>query len=191
MRVLSKQCRRGGFTIMEMMVASVLMVLVGTLLANTWVCFGRPAISAVARARLAQEANLAAEAIAHDVGLLARPAQWQADSRYQNVQPSGSSLYLTIDDGTGSVRTVTYTTDPNDPSNLIRIDSGTNRVVARLVSSFQCTIATLPLGPSGVSVSGVQIELTLTHRVYDRDPDGTFRGDHTRLYTLFVPDPQS
>jgi hypothetical protein len=62
--------------------------------------------------------------------------------------------------------------------------------VAKYVSDFQCSAATLPLMDGGGDVSGVKIELTLSHRTFDRDRGGGFRGDHTRRYTLFIPDPQ-
>jgi type II secretory pathway pseudopilin PulG len=182
--------RRRGFTLIEMSLAGLMMVLVATLLAQAWATFGRPAISAVARARLAQEANLAAEALARDVGWLARPGGPQTDSRYQNVQPDGSTLYMTIDDGGGAVRTIFYSIDENDPGKLFRNDSGNKRVVATLVDGFTCENAVLPVGADDAAVPGVRIDLTLRHRAYDRDRNGTFRGDHTRRYSLFIPDPQ-
>lgn len=181
--------RAGGFTLVEMMLAAVLMVVVAAILSAAWGAFGRPAVSAIARARLAQEAEIAAESLARDVGMLAASTATGAGSRYQNVQADGSTLYLAIDDGAGAVRTVVYTLDPADPGRLIRTDSGETRVIARFVSGFHAEADTPPVGPGGANVSGVRIELTLSHRVLDRDPDGTFRADHTRRYTLFVPDP--
>lgn len=182
--------RRRGFTTIEMMFAAILMGVVGMLLAQSWTAFGRPAISALARAKLAQEANLAAESLARDVGILAAPAGVQADSRYQNAQATGSTLVLTVDEGDGTVRTITYSIDGDDPGKLFRTDSDGRRVVAKLVTGFACQTATLPLMDGGGDVSGVKVELTLSHRTYDRNRDGSFRGDHTRRYTLFIPDPQ-
>ena len=182
--------RRRGFTVIEMTIAGFLMVVLGLLLAQAWAAFGRPAISAIARARLAQEANLAAESLAHDVGLLSAPAGLQPDSRYQNVQPVGSTLYLTLDEGDGSARTISYAIDPDGSGRLLRTDSSGPRVVAMLISDFQAVRTTLPLGQGGSQVPGVQVDLTFRHRAYDRDRDGSFRGDFTRRYTLFVPDAQ-
>lgn len=190
MKVQPAPRRRRGFTIIEMTFAGFLMVVVGLLLAQVWTAFGRPAISALARARLAQEANLAAESLARDVGLLAAPPGPQTDSRYQNLQPAGSTLYLTLDEGDGVARTISYSIDENDPGKLFRSDSAGKRVVATLVADFQSRAVTLPVMQGGASVSGVQIELTLRHRTHDRDRDGSFRRDHTRRYTLFIPDPQ-
>lgn len=189
MRVQTGRTPR-GFTLIEMTLVGFLLVLLSFLMSRAWVAFGRPAISAVAPPRLIQEANLAAESIAHDVGQLAQAASPGSDSRYQGLQASGSTLSLAIDDGTGSVRTISYSIDPDDPGKLFRIDSGTRRVVATLVADFQTLRASLPVGPGSSVVDGLQIQLTLRHRVYDRDPDGTYRNDLTRLYTLFVPDAQ-
>lgn len=179
-----------GFTLIEMTLVGFLLVLLSFLMSRAWTAFGRPAISAVARARLIQEANLAAESLAHDIGQLAQVDPSGSDPRYQNVQDSGSTLYLAIDDGTGSVRTISYSIDAADRGKLFRVDSGTKRVVANLVADFQTLRVRMPVGPSATAVDGVRIELTLRHRVYDRDPDGTYRNDLTRLYTLFVPDAQ-
>jgi type II secretory pathway component PulJ len=183
--------RRQGFTVAEMAVASLMMAVASALMAQTWAGFGRTAIAAVARARLAQEANLAAAAIANDVGRLAR-AQGPTDSRYEAVQAGsgGSSLTMTIDDGTGTPRSIRYAVDPSDHSKLLRTDltalPSEDRVVAALVSAFQAT----RLDATGAyGMAGVEIQLTLTHRTYDRDPNGNFRSDHTRRYTLFLPDP--
>lgn len=196
MRRPRKQGRRRGFTLVEMVVTGFLMALVGILLGNAWAAFARPAITSVARCRVAQEANLAAEALAFDVGLLARPASTEPDTRYQNAQAGGAALYLTIDDGTGATRTISYGPDPHDATKLVRTDlsapSGTSRVVAGLLSAFDAVHDVLPgAGPSGADVTGVRIDLTFSHRTMDRDPiTGLFRGDYTRRFTLFLPDPQ-
>jgi hypothetical protein len=181
---------RRGVTLIEMTLAGFLMTLVGVMVCQAWASFGRPAVSALARARLAQEANLAAEAISRDLGRLAAPDGPQPDSRYQNIQSVGSTLTMTIDDGDGSIRTVMYSTDPADPGKLFRTDGTGRRVVAMLIADFQSRPVLLPLLEGGGSISGVQVELTFTHRTYDRDRDGSFRGDHTRQYTLFIPDAQ-
>ena len=140
-----------GFTLIEMTLVGFLLVLLSFLMSRAWVAFGRPAISAVARARLIQEANLAAESLAHDVGRT-RPTQRPgSDSRYQNVQDSGSTLYLAIDDGTGSVRTISYSIDAANPGKLFRADSGTKRVVASLVADFQTSRAFPAPGTGGLS----------------------------------------
>jgi hypothetical protein len=186
---------RRGFSLTEVALAGFMMSVLALLLGNAWASFGRPAISSVARIRVAQEANLAAEALARDVGYLAQPTGNQSDTRYQNVQGGGPILYLSIDDGTGSPRSISYAPDPNDSTRLLRTDlsaaPGSGRVVATLLADFQAQSATLSgAGSGGTDVTGVQIDMTFTHRTYDRDLDGSFRADHTRRYSLFVPDPR-
>ena len=192
MRVAAPRRRRGS-TIVELTITSALMVVVAVILSRTWAIFGRSAISTMARARVAQEANLAAAALANDIGLLARLPENCTDTRYGNIQPGidGTSLSFSIDDGTGTTRIIQYARDQDDSSKLIRTDltasQGSGRVVATLVSGFQATAVTLPNEFSG---SGVRIDLTLTHWTFDRDRNGAFRGDYTRRFTLFVPDAQ-
>ncbi len=191
-----RQGRRRGFTLVEMTVTVFLMSLVGIMLGNAWSAFGRPAIATVARCRVAQEANLAAEALAYDVGLLAQPASAEPDTRYQGAQAGTTILYLSIDDGTGAVRTISYGPDPSDSTKLVRTDlsasSGSGRVVAGLLAGFDAVHDVLAgAGPGGTDVPGVRVDLTFTHRTIDRDPvTGLFRGDYTRRYTLFIPDPE-
>jgi hypothetical protein len=179
-----------------MLLTGFLMALVAILLGNAWSAFGRPAIATVARCRVAQEANLAAEALARDVGLLARPATTEPDTRYQGAQAGTTVLNLTIDDGTGPPRTITYAPDPSDPTKLVRSDPAstpsTDRVVAGLLAGFDAVHDVLPgAGTGGAGVPGVRVDLTFSHRTVDRDPiTGDFRGDYTRRFTLFIPDPQ-
>ncbi len=189
MRVRNQGQRCRGFTLAEIMVTATLIVVLMMLLCNAWSGFGPPALSAVARARLAQEANLAAEALSRDIGSLAAPSGTQTDSRYQNVQANGTSLSMTLDQGNGVQQNVTYAIDNADPGKLFRIDSSGKRVVATLVSDFQSKSTTMPLMQDGSSVSGVRIDLTLSHRVLEKVSDGSILGDHTRSYTLFIPDP--
>ena len=190
--------RRRGFTIVEMVVTGFLMALVGILLGNAWAAFARPAIATVARCRVAQEANLAAEALAFDAGRLARPATTEPDTRYQNAQGGSTLLYLSIDDGTGASRTISYGPDPANPSKLMRTDlsasAGSGRVVAGLLAGFDAVHDILPgAGPAGADVTGVRVDLT----VHPPGPwtatpaspacsAATTRG----RYSLFLPDPQ-
>ena len=199
----AKRIPARGFTLVEMILAGFLMGLLGLLLANAWAAFGRPAISAVARAKLAQEANLAAEAIARDVGMLARSDSPGADSRYQNVRAEGPKLYLHIDDGTGRPRYISYAIDPNpdDPGKLVRTDPDNpddpppveppartpwSRGSSRTSRARPARCPSVPGGrrsPASGLISSSATACT------SRDRDGTYRGDHTRLYTLVHPGP--
>lgn len=179
---------RRGFTILEMAITCVLMLVVALVLARAWSAFGRPALLAVARARVAQEANLAAEAIARDVGQLVRPEPGApGDDPPPSITPAGpSSVALRVDDGSGLVRTVVYETDPDDPGKLFRSVDGDRRVVANLVTGFAAAAAMRRAPGDDRDVPGVELALTLGHRAYDREPDGTIRTELTRRYLLFV-----
>ena len=60
--------RRRGFTLIEMAVATLLLALLGVLLSDAVAAFARPANEVDHRTRVAMEANLAAEALARDLG---------------------------------------------------------------------------------------------------------------------------
>lgn len=178
---------RRGFTILELAIASILMLVVSLVLARAWSAFGRPALLAVARARIALEANLAAEAIARDVARLARAEPGPGGAAPPpSLLGTGAALEIRVDDGSGTVRTVTYETDPQSPGKLFRSVESGRRVVAVLVDRFEVTPATRRTAAGDRDAAGYDVALTLSHRVLDRDPDGSFRGDLTRRYLLFV-----
>jgi hypothetical protein len=190
---------RRGFTVIEMMLTGFLMGLLAVLLGNAWAAFGRPAISSVARCRVAQEANLAAEALARDLGMLAQDLigpPTPTTSRYLNASPQsdGSPLSFFIDDGTSfhtdgthATRHIVYSFDPTT-THLVRTDYSTDpptrRVVATLVSDFQAKHCNL----DGTGAPGVQVDMTFSHPAYDR-VNGVFQPDYTRRFSLFIPDP--
>lgn len=60
--------RRSGFTLVEMACATLLMTLLGLLVATAWPAFGLPAVEVYRRGRIAREAALAAAALAADLG---------------------------------------------------------------------------------------------------------------------------
>src|SRR5258708_36601025 len=98
MRILRPRPRR-GCTRSEVALAGLMMSVLALLLGNAWASFGRPAISSVARIRVAQEANLAAEALARDVGFLAQPTGSHTDSRHLSVQADAPILVSPIANG--------------------------------------------------------------------------------------------
>jgi type II secretory pathway pseudopilin PulG len=64
----TRRNRSRGFTLMEMIIAGMLAALLGMLLAGALVAFGRPALEVEARARITQEAILATQSLACDLG---------------------------------------------------------------------------------------------------------------------------
>ena len=55
--------RRGGFTLVELMVVNILMALLVVLIAGAWRAFGPLCIEVIARGRIVNEANIAAAAL--------------------------------------------------------------------------------------------------------------------------------
>jgi hypothetical protein len=173
-------------SLIEVILAGLLLALMAALLADAWASFGRTAIVAVARGRVAQEANLAAEMLARDLGgCLAGQPGGSADFRDLGRQVVGSTLYLSFDDGAGSTIQISYALDPDDATRLVRKDwsTGLERTAARFVAGFDPTDLTL----QGTG-QGVRLDLTFRHRTYDAG-GGTFSSAYSRTFTLVVPDP--
>jgi type II secretory pathway pseudopilin PulG len=129
--------RRGGFTLLELLVVNLLMSLLVVLIAGAWKAFGPLCVEVIARGRIVNEANVAA-------------ASLYADS---NANPDGLTLAnvetldgtsLSFEYGTQVSGTWTYVVtyylqltpdDPTSTGQLIRSD-GTNAItVARNVES--------------------------------------------------------
>src|SRR5262245_60568788 len=96
---------RRGFSFVEVTIVSGLMAVLAVLLANAWYGLGHPLVETVIRARLAQEANLALNALSRDLGGSLSDADASTGSKtlYQFVgrmQPGGSQLWLCFDGGT-------------------------------------------------------------------------------------------
>ncbi len=169
-----------GFTLVEVMVVSGLMAFLAVLLAKASAGIGRPAAEVIRRSQGLQEMNLAAAALARDLGgSLADPAgrlgpktlgkfdSWLtwSDSQY----PPNSVLQLSFANGTSPDNVVTYSVQPDTAASaalgsgqtvywLVRQDSATNTTftVARNLSGFQVT-----------STGGnYQINLSFLYRVH-------------------------
>jgi len=167
--------RPKGFTLIEVMLVSCLMALLGILLSAIWTGFGRPLGDVAARCRVTQEAILAADSLARDFGGALTGPDGRIGSKLDGcfvgrLQPGGAALRLCYDGGPnpngvadwGEPDTViTYEVQDN---NLVRWDenAGTTFIVARNVQQMTLT----DLG------TGVQIELTFQYR------------DITRTYTF-------
>jgi type II secretory pathway component PulJ len=180
-RVSDRPARaRTGFTLAEAVVVSGLLACLAVLLARSWYGLVRPTADLAARARLAQEADLAAAALARDLGgSLANPeGRTGPRTLYPLVgrlQPGGSQLWLCFDGGSppngaadwGPPDTVIVYELQGD--RLVRWDqnAGTTFTAARHVSGF--TVRDLG--------GRVQIQLTFTYRGL------------TRTYTLVARDP--
>lgn len=60
--------RRRGYTVLELTIVGGMMAMLAMFFSAAWAAFGRPASDAIARARVAQEAGHAADALARDLG---------------------------------------------------------------------------------------------------------------------------
>ena len=164
---------RRGFSLIEMTVVTFMLALLALMMAGAWKAFGRPAVDADARCRIAQEASLAAESLARDLsGYRAGPEGRLGDldaSRFLGRLPAvDGQLRLSFDDpsGPGGTAEVAYLVEAD---RLVRHDlaTGTAVVIARHVAGFEA----VELG------TGVEIRLSFAFRRF------------ARTYTLIGVDP--
>ena len=138
--------RHKGFTLLEITLASGLMVLLALLLASAWVTAGKSIVNLTARSQLAQEMDFAVAAISRDLGGwpvnpqgqlvagLSTPIPWSIDP----TDPTNVVLTLTLANGDK----ITYQRDASNAdawkhNNLIRTYNGTLPfTVARNVDDF-------------------------------------------------------
>jgi type II secretory pathway pseudopilin PulG len=178
---------RKGYTLIEAVVTCMLASLLALLLARGWATFARPAAEVEARARLEQEAILAAEALARDLGGY-MPATFSTGNDLGRGQfvgwewPGGTVLRLCFDgdppngnaDWQAPDHVIKYEFVVDDPGQgigrLVRSDEGANTssTVARLASSL--SVAPSPAGAQ--PVNQLAISLKLSYR------------DFTGIYTL-------
>jgi type II secretory pathway component PulJ len=171
---------RPGFSLVEFVVASGLLVLLSALLAQTWSGLVRPTTDLAIRGRLCQEARLATAALARDLGgSLANPEGRSGPRTLYpfvgRLQPGNSQLWLCFDGGSppngladwGAPDTVIIYALQGDQ--LVRTDqtAGTTVTVARYLSGFSVQ------DPG----SGIRIQLTFTYR------------NLTHTWTLVARDP--
>ncbi len=166
--------RRRGFSMMEMIVASMLAALLGMLLAQACVTFGRPALEVEARARISQESILAAQSLACDLGgfLADSPGrtgiypQTSPPSPYQFVDwdfsqgsPPGTVLLLNFQGlSSGEPIVIKYELLGNQ---LVRSNSSTGltTTIANYVTGFT-------VEPDPGNASCVQINITIAFRYF-------------------------
>jgi type II secretory pathway component PulJ len=173
--------RTAGFTMLEIMVASLVMTLLVVLLSQVWVGMIRPTTDMICCSQLDQEAKLAAAALAADLGgSLANPeGRLGTQPQYKYVgrlEPANSQLWLCFDGGSSPNGVADW--GPPDSvivyevqdGSLVRFDqtAGTSVPIARHVDSF----ATQDLGDGRV-----QLQLVLSYR------------NVTRTYTFIGRDP--
>jgi hypothetical protein len=172
--------RRRGYTLIEMAVTSFLMTLLGMLLILAWKAFGVPAVEVESRARVALAANLAAEAIARDLGGYQVRREGKSgpnDSvlvyrlyKYsQKLPPDGTHPYpiriqFQREDQDQVLLTISYYVDPGTHT-LVRLEeeSGAATVVATHVTGLSVS----PSGAIDFDVSYRRFRGTFTLNVVD------------------------
>jgi prepilin-type N-terminal cleavage/methylation domain-containing protein len=162
--------RRSGFTLVEMIIASMLATLLGMLLAGACVTFGRPALEVEARARITQEAILATQSLACDLGgfLADGPGRTGNLGQYQFVDPAwdlsqgnppGTVLLLNFQGATsGDLIVISYQLQGNL---LVRSNSSTGvaTTIAKYVTGFV-------VEPDPGNASNVKITITIAFRYF-------------------------
>jgi type II secretory pathway component PulJ len=96
--------RRSGFTLVETMLVSALMIFLAGLISATWAGLGRPTTDLVVRSRLAHEASLAVASLTRDLGGSLANNEGRLGGKTQarfvgRMQPSSSQLWLCFDGG--------------------------------------------------------------------------------------------
>jgi hypothetical protein len=155
---------RRGSTVLEMVVGSILATLLGILLAGACATFGRPALEVEARARIEQEAILATQSIACDLGgfLADGPGRTGNLGHYAFLDwdlSNGNVMLLNYKDAdSGDLVVVTYELEGNL---LVRSNSatGVSTTIAKYVTNF--SVSTDP-GDS----SQAQIQFTIAFRYF-------------------------
>jgi len=162
--------RRRGFTLVEMIIASMLATLLGMLLAGACVTFGHPALEVDSRARITQEAILATQSLACDLGgfLADSPGRTGNLGQYQFADPPwdlsqgnppGTVLLLNFQGASsGGLIVISYQLQGNL---LVRSNSSTGvaTTIAKYVTGF-----TVEQDPG--NANNVLITLTIAYRYF-------------------------
>lgn len=172
---------RNGFTLLEVMVASIVMSLLVMLMAQAWSGLGRPTVDMAIRGRLAQEAGLAAAALAGDLGgYLSNPEGRLGTTAslplVGRLQPTGSQLWLCFDGGPAP----NGAPDWGPPDTVIVYDVQGGRLVRTdQTAGTAVTVAQCASGLHVQDLGGGQVQVGLTL---------SFRGV-TQTYTWIARDP--
>ncbi len=159
--------RHKAFTLVEVLVVSGMMTLLASLLAASWVGLGRPMASVIAHARLVQEIDLAAAALARDLGgSLANPEGrlgGKQQAAFVGWMPrAGGQLWLCFDGGSPPDGAADWA--PPDTVIVYLVDDHT------LVRWDQSTSTSFPVAQCvdtmilDLSDDELRIELTFKHR---------------------------
>jgi len=163
--------RQRGFTVVEMIIVSMLATLLGMLLAGACVAFGRPALEVESRARITQEAILATQSLACDLGgfLADSPGRTGNLGQYQfsvppwdlsQGDPAGTVLLLNFQ-GASSLDPPIVITYQLQGNLLVRSNSSTGVVttIAKYMTGFS-----VEQDPG--NANNVHITITIAYRYF-------------------------
>ena len=161
--------RRAGFTLVEMLVANVLMALLVILIAGAWKAFGPLCVEVIARGRVANEANIAAAALYREA-TAARPGLSLA--KVETLDEASVRFNYSAD---GSIPAsgifpyaATYALSPASDAAasaemlFVRSDDSGSVTIARHLESAVARNVTI--GDPGGSQSQVEITLSFAYR---------------------------
>lgn len=189
----SSRQRRGGFTIIEVVLVGFLTTMLAGLLVRTWAAYGHAATEVAARCELMQEADFAIASMAADLAGLATdlPNLDGKAAPLVGLRPWNGGLQLCFDGGTSPDGlpdwtspdvVVTYAPpDSGQPGPLVRTVS--TSVDMRIIAYHVRTIQFQPL-----NTPFVQIDLILSHPISNlvRSPAP---GPLERTFTLIATQP--
>jgi hypothetical protein len=144
-RSVDPRRRRRGYSLVELVVASLLAVLLGSLLATAFITFGRPAIEVEARTRISREAILAVQSVACDLGgfLADNPGRTGPLGHYRFTEwdLSDPNVLLLVFQGS-SVKTLVVIRYEIQGNRLVRTnsDTGATTTIANHVTGFKVEI---------------------------------------------------
>jgi hypothetical protein len=169
--------RRRGYTLTEMVICAGLATLLGFLLAGACATFARPALEVEARARIEQEAILASQSLACDLGgyLPDSPGQTGTLGQYDFVDwdlSNSNTLVLNFQGAaSGDLIVITYELQGNL---LVRSNSatGVTTTIAKYLTSFS-----VQGDPDNANLATIQF--TIAYRYF------------TSTYTLIGVSPSS
>jgi prepilin-type N-terminal cleavage/methylation domain-containing protein len=177
-----RRVRRRGFTVVELIVVSMLTTILAVILSSIWRGLCIPALDASARCRIALEANPAAASLARDLGgSLADPAGRPGganDGRYVGrVLTPPSTLRLCFHGGTSADMTPRWAAPDTVISyqlqgdQLIRTNEATGVAVTIASSLSALEIAPLPDGSGlDISMAFTVRDLSLSYHLVTVDP---------------------
>jgi len=167
-------CKR-GFTLIEVMIVGMMMVLLAIVLSSAWSGLGQPSIDTLVRCQVQQEAQLAAMSLAADCGGCppvsnAAIEGLQGADIFTGASITDDQLQISFSSGT----TILYSFD-EDAHTLVRQTTGS--------SASSVVIASNVYGMT-LEDEGSFIEVTLTFQFRDIGPD-KYRDPYQ--YIFYVP----